>query len=92
MENNLLDLLKLDLGITHMLRDAYFLSLLESSRDQLKARGITLDTSVIDDKMLVVNYAAWTYRKRQTGEPLSPHLTQQIRNRVVKERAKDAKP
>ena len=40
--NTLLNLLKLDLGITHNLRDAFFLQLLDGTIKEIERRGITL--------------------------------------------------
>lgn len=81
----LLSLLKLDLGITHNLRDAYFNNLLVSSQNEIERRPIVpLDFTNVDDQMLVVDYAAWTYRKRQENTPLSRNLQIRINNRVIK--------
>lgn len=81
----LLELLKLDLGITHNLRDAYFNNLLVSSQNEIERTGIALDfTNTTDDQMLVVDYAAWSYRKRQENVPLSRNLQIRINNRVIK--------
>lgn len=80
----LLSLLKLDLGITHNLRDAYFDNLLVSSQNEIERTGITLDVSSIDDQMLIVDYAAWAYRKRQEDAPLSRNLQIRINNRIIK--------
>lgn len=88
--NTVLELFKLDLGITHTLRDTYFYTLIESARKQIEDKGIVLDESLLDDQMLIVNYAAWMYRKRQEDVPLSRHLQQQIRNRIIKGRARNA--
>jgi len=84
VKQNLLNLLKLDLGITHDLRDAYFNSLLVSSQNEIERTGIILDFESIDDQMLTVDYAAWSYRKRQEDVPLSRNLQIRINNRVIK--------
>jgi hypothetical protein len=80
----LLNLLKLDLGITHDLRDAYFNNLLVSSQNEIERTGIVLDFESIDDQMLTVDYAAWSYRNRQVDTPLSRNLQFRINNRVIK--------
>ncbi|MFE4764396.1 hypothetical protein [Bacillus mycoides] len=81
---NLLDLLKLDLGITHNLRDTYFNNILVSSQNEIERTGIVLDFESIDDQMLIVDYAAWSYRNRQVDTPLSRNLQFRINNRVIK--------
>jgi S-adenosylmethionine synthetase len=82
----LLNLLKLDLGITHNLRDAFFLQLLDGTIKEIERRGITIDKNSADDQMLVVDYACWVYRKRQEDVPLASNIQHRIRNRIIKER------
>ena len=80
----LLSLLKLDLGITHNLRDTYFSSLLVGVQDELLSMGVHTDITKQDDQLLIVDYAAWTYRKRQEDVPLSRNLRMRINNRIIK--------
>lgn len=82
---NMLSLLKLDLGITHNLRDTYFSKLLVAVQKELERMGIVfneIDTPD-DDIFLIVDYAVWTYRKRQEDIPLSRNLQYRIHNRVI---------
>lgn len=81
----LLTLLKLDLGITHDLRDVYYMKLLESAKKELENTGMSLDENLSEDSMLIVDYAAWKYRKRQENIPLARHLQFRIHNKVIKE-------
>jgi hypothetical protein len=84
--NTLLNLLKLDLGITHDLRDAFFLQLLQGTIKEIERRGITVDVNSADDQMLVVDYSCWVYRKRQEDIPLANNIQHRLRNRIIKER------
>jgi len=84
----ILQLLKIDLGITHTLRDSFFIQLIKSTIKEIERRGITLDLSMADDQMLVVDYSAWTYRKRVEDAPLASNIQHRLRNRIVKERIK----
>ncbi|WP_335871960.1 hypothetical protein [Bacillus sp. 2205SS5-2] len=87
----LLNLLKMDLGITHHLRDEYFVKLLDSCRAEIERKGIVLDElNDIEDAILIADYAAWSYRKRTEDLPLSRNIQHRIRNRILKERAKDS--
>lgn len=43
----LLSLLKLDLGITHNLRDDYFNKLLESAQNDITRRGAVVDLALV---------------------------------------------
>lgn len=89
----LLSLLKLDLGITHSLRDAYFNSLLDTSEGELTRMGVTLDLAKADDQILLVDYAAWGYRKRLENVPMARSIQFRIHNRLIqKAGAIDAQP
>jgi hypothetical protein len=83
-----LNLLKIDLGITHSLRDSYFIKLIQGTMKEIERRGITIDNNAIDDQMLIADYAAWTYRNRSTDTPLANNIQHRIRNRIVEERIK----
>ncbi|MBT2728393.1 hypothetical protein J7E63_15800 [Bacillus sp. ISL-75] len=82
----LLSLLKIDLGITHNLRDAFFIKLIEGTLKEIQRRGIKPDLNSSDDQMLIVDYAAWAYRKRQEDTPLANNIQHRLRNRIIKER------
>ena len=84
--DTLLHLFKIDMGITHTMRDAFFISLLDATIDEIERRGITLNKAAADDQMLIVDYAAWTYRKRQENIPLANNIQHRIRNRIIQER------
>jgi hypothetical protein len=87
-KETLLSLLKLDLGITHTLRDSYFDKLIVSSKNEIEITGIILDFENEDDQMLVVDYAAWSYRNRLEDIPLSRNLKSRINNRIIKKAGK----
>ncbi len=80
----LLSLLKLDLGITHNLRDAYFYNILESANSEIKTMGATLNLENADDQMLLIDYAVWNYRHRQENVPLSRSIQFRIHNRLIR--------
>ncbi|KAB2334262.1 hypothetical protein [Bacillus mesophilum] len=83
IKKNLLTLLKLDLGITHNLRDAYFNTILEGAKKELERKGVFCNFLFADDQMLIVDYAAWSYRKRQENVPISRNLQIRINNRLI---------
>ena len=85
--DEVLKLLKLDLGITHDKRDAYFNALLNSAVLELERKGIVLSLAEADDQMLLSDYAAWLYRKRQDNVPLAKNLKLRLMNRKVRARA-----
>lgn len=85
--DEVLKLLKLDLGITHDKRDAYFNALLNSAILELERKGIALSLAEADDQMLLSDYAAWLYRKRQDDVPLAKNLKLRLMNRKARARA-----
>ena len=83
----ILTLLKIDLGITHTARDDYFTKLIEGSIGEIERRGIELYATNTDDQMLVADYSAWIYRKRQENIPLPHNINLRLRNRIVRKRS-----
>lgn len=82
-----LNIFKTDLGITHSLRDEYFLTVVKAAKKELESKGIKLDVDNVEDKILISDYAAYNYRNRTNDVPLSQNLQLRIRNRIVKNRA-----
>ena len=82
-----LSLFKIDIGISHTLRDEYFISFLQSTKSEIEEKGIVLDLTCVEDQMLLSDYAAWKYRKRQEDVGMSQNLRFRIRNRIVKARS-----
>ncbi|MEK4495097.1 hypothetical protein [Ureibacillus sp. FSL W8-0352] len=78
-----LSLFKLDLGITHNLRDVLFLNLLKSSSIELTKMGVDLSKETAEDIQLIVDYSLWQYRKRQDDVGLPRNLQFKIHNRVI---------
>lgn len=90
-----LSLFKLDLGITHNLRDAIFINLIKTSEIELSKMGVGFSSTAtsVEDIQLIIDYAAWRYRKRQEDVGLPRNLKFRIHNRVIqKAGATDAKP
>lgn len=85
-ESTMLQMLKIDLGITTTAYDERLLQYLTSAKDAITKEGITLDDSVISDGNLVVMYAAWMWRKRVTNEGMPRMLRWQLNNRLFGEK------
>ncbi|MFJ6266462.1 hypothetical protein ACIQGW_15935 [Lysinibacillus xylanilyticus] len=78
-----LSLFKLDMGITHNLRDTLFTNLINSSTIELEKMGVNLSSGTVEDTQLIVDYSAWMYRKRQEDIGLPRNLQFRIHNRVI---------
>jgi len=85
-ENTMLEMLKVDLGITTTAYDERLAQYIASAKDAIKIEGITLDDAVVSDGNLVVLYAAWLWRKRDTAEGMPRMLRWMLNNRLFSEK------
>lgn len=89
-DQELLGALKVDLGIsTTAAYDARLAEYIASAKESVKTEGAaTLDTAGrIDDAQLVIMYAAWTWRRRDTMEGMPRMLRWALNNRIMAEKA-----
>lgn len=80
------NMLKVDLGITTDAYDTRFEQYLVSAEAAISREGIELDKEVIEDCDLIIRYAAWLWRKRDTGEGIPRSLRWQMNNRLFSEK------
>jgi len=82
-----LKLLKNNLNILHNSQDNFLKARLDAAKIDLKDKGITLCADM-QDTMLIVDYAAWLYRKRDADIGFPRNLIYRIRNRIISEKVK----
>jgi len=83
MDNTtMLEALKVDLGITTAAYDGRLMQYIDTAQAAIKEEGVDLDTKTLKDASLVVMYAAWMWRKRDTGEGMPRMLRWQLNNRL----------
>lgn len=82
----LLTSLKIDIGITTSAYDTRLLQMLKSAFRHISIEGITLDDGDDVDKDLVVMYARWLWRKRDSGEGMPRMLRYALNNRLISEK------
>lgn len=89
MEDMLLTMLKVDLGIRNTtLYDGRFDQLLTAAQAAIIAEGAsTLDASDPEDQQLIVMYAAWLWRRRDSMDGMPRMLRLTLNNRVFREAA-----
>ena len=88
-EQDRLAMLKIDLGISSTGYDDRLKQILKSSEKAIKKEGVsTLDNTDLDDCQLIVMYAAWIWRKRDTQEGMSRMLRWSLNNRIFAEKAR----
>lgn len=82
----LLAMLKIDLGITASLYDTRLSQYLKTAQDEIEREGASISPSDdVADANLVIQYAAWMWRKRDTGEGMPRMIRWQINNRLFSE-------
>ena len=85
-EQTMLEMLKVDLGISTTAYDSRLTSMIAVAKDSIAKEGITLDDAKISDGNLVVMYAAWLWRKRDSGNGMPRMLRYMLNNRLFAEK------
>lgn len=85
---NLLAAFKVDLGLVTNGYDERLNEYIESAKKEIARQGATLDLTDQDDAMLVVQYASWMWRKRDTGEGMPRMVRYALNNRIFAEKAR----
>lgn len=85
-DTTMLEMLKVDLGISTTAYDARLTQYLASAKDYIEREGITLDNNKASDMNLVVMYASWLWSKRDTTEAMPRMLRWNLNNRLFAEK------
>ena len=85
----MLDMLKIDLGISGDAYDNWLRQYLETAERQIAREGVTL-TDSIDDRQLTVAYAAWLWRRRDNMQGMPRMLRYLLNNRLFAEKMREA--
>lgn len=93
-EQTMLEALKVDLGISTTAYDTRLAQYLVSARAAIETEGIALDNTgteqapllSVEDAGLVIMYAAWLWRKRDTGEGMPRMLRWQLNNKLFSQK------
>lgn len=80
----LLQALKIDLGISSNAFNDRLTAYLQSAQQAITREGVTLTDSA-EDNTLTVQYAAWTWRHRDTGAGMPRMLRWALNNRICSE-------
>lgn len=84
---DLLSMLKIDLGFKTNGYDDRLNQLLTVAEKEIIREGAeTLDKTDLDDAQLIVMYAAWLWRKRDTQDGMPRMVRYAINNRVFSEK------
>lgn len=86
-EAGMLSSLKVDLGISATVYDTRLAQLIQVAKANIISEGAaSLNTDNIDDANLVIQYAAWLWRRRDTMVAMPRMLRWQLNNRVFGEK------
>jgi len=80
-ETTKLQMLKIDLGINTTAYDSRLTQYLATAKAEIEREGVKLTNSAPDEN-LIIQYAAWMWRKRDTGEGIPRMIRWQINNRL----------
>ncbi len=82
-------MLKIDLGISATAYDERLLQYIQAAEQEIIREGITFpDEPSVDDDQLVIMYAAWLWRKRDSGEGMPRMLRYALNNRLFSQKMK----
>lgn len=82
----LLTALKTDLGITSTGYDVRLEQLLASAKAAVAREGAVLDLSNFEDCQIVIMYADWLWRRRDTQEGMPRMLRWALNNKIFSEK------
>lgn len=81
-DNELLGMVKIDLQITTTAYDTRLSQLVSAAKSMITREGITLNTASFEDCNLIIMYAAYLWRKRDTTESMPRMLRYALNNRL----------
>ena len=87
-DEQMLIALKTDLGINTTAYDERLNQYLGFAKKAIETEGITLDTSDENDRNLIVLYAAYMWRRRDSGEGIPRMIRWLLNNRLFSEKTK----
>lgn len=79
---DVLTALKIDLGITTKAYDERLVHYIEAAEQEITREGVSLNES---DSHLIIMYAAWLWRRRDSGQGMPRMIRWALNNRVFQE-------
>lgn len=84
----LLEALKVDLGISTNAYDTRLKQYLKAAQTEIEREGALVVADDTADFQLIVMYAGWLWRRRDSGEGMPRMLRYALNNRVLGEKAR----
>ena len=85
-DTDLLTMLRNDLQNPPGLLNDYLTFLINSSKDQIEDKGITLNLGSNEDCHLIIMHASWLYRKRNSNDGMPRMLRYALHSRLIHEK------
>lgn len=82
----LLDSLKINLGITSSAYDARLGDLILAAQEMIAREGVTLNPDNYEDAEIVIMYAAYLWRRRDSAEGMPRMLRWALNNRLFSQK------
>ena len=79
----MLERLKIDLGITTNAYDDRLSQYLDSAERMIRTEGADIDLTDPQDEQIVIMYASWLWRKRDSQEGMPRMLRWVLNNRIM---------
>ena len=89
-EEERLEALKIDLGITATAYDARLKQYLIQAEKEIEGEGVTLTLSDFEDSQTVVQYAGWLWRKRDTQEGMPRMVRYHLNNLIMHQHSQES--
>lgn len=83
-----LEMVKVDLGIRVTAYDQRLTQYIESAQKAIVREGVKTLSDEVEDMQLVAMYAGWLWRKRDTGDGMPRNLRWMLNNRIFSEKAR----
>lgn len=81
-EDTILQMVRIDLGINTDVYDGRLKQYIAAATAEIEREGVHLSKTAVVDQNLIAQYAAWMWRKRDTGEGIPRMIRWQINNRL----------
>lgn len=85
--SSLLNALKVDLGLTAKVYDERLNMIIKAAVEAIEEEGIMLGDSA-QDQNLVLMYAAWLWRKRDSGDGMPRMIRYALNNRLFAQKSR----
>lgn len=80
----MLGMLKIDLGISTNAYDSRLGQYITSAQAEVSREGVSFpETLTLDDMQLIVMYAAWMWKRRESGDGMPRMVRYLLNNRIV---------